>query len=397
MAVDPKLLARVRAHVQAQLPAYVELLEALVTIESPSHDGPAVTRVSDFVAQVVAGDGAQVRRHREAKGGDNLVAEWPAGAAHASNRHIMVLAHNDTVWPLGETAKRPFAVTDGKITGPGTYDMKAGLVNAIFAIRALKALGIPLTHPVKLVCAADEEIGSPTARALIEREAEGCDAALVVEGAEPKTGNLRTARKGIGVFKLEVTGKAAHAGAAPRDGINANEELAQQIVRIHAMTDDARGTTLSCGVVKGGIGITIIAPSAEAEIDVRIPTMAEGERIERLLRALRPVVPGAAIEVTGVFTRPPMLRTPGNVRLFEAARAVGEGLGLNLGESASGGGSDGNFTSALGVPTLDGLGAVGWGAHAIDETVILDALPDRIALLAGLLIADLGESGGAAS
>jgi glutamate carboxypeptidase len=275
----------------------------------------------------------------------------------------------------------PFRIEDGRAYGPGAYDMKAGLVVLVEAVRGAgkrrRALRVFLT--------ADEEIGSLTGRPLIEEAAAGVAAALVLEPPTPR-GNLKTARKGLGRFRLGVRGRASHAGTHPDAGASAVEELAHQILLLKGLSDPRHGISVNVGVVRGGVRENVVADHAEAWIDVRVTHAADVEKIESALGALRPVVAGTTLELEGGFTRPPLERSPGAARLFEQAREHGLALGLDLHESASGGGSDGNLVGALGVPVLDGLGAEGGGAHARDEHALLESLPVRARLLSQLLI-----------
>jgi glutamate carboxypeptidase len=262
--------------------------------------------------------------------------------------------------------------------------MKAGLVIAEYALRALQALGEAPRRPVVAIMNSDEEIGSRSSRALIESEGARAAYVLVLEPAN-LDGSLKTARKGVGAFSLEVHGRASHAGAAPEQGVSAIGELAAQVVRLHAMSDPDVGTTVNVGVVEGGSRSNVVAASARAQIDVRAWTRVDAERLAARIRGLEPIHPDAHLTISGGFGRMPMERTPEAVRLFTEAQRIGREIGLELNEGASGGGSDGNFTAALGTPTLDGLGALGAGAHAADEFVELSSLPQRTALLAGLL------------
>jgi glutamate carboxypeptidase len=293
---------------------------------------------------------------------------------------ILLSAHCDTVWPVGTLDEMPFRMEGATAYGPGAYDMKAGIVVMLEAIRLAgddrRALRVFLT--------GDEEIGSRTARPLLEQAAQGVAAAFVVE-PPGKSGNLKTSRKGLGRFTLTVTGRASHAGTARAEGVSAIEELAHQILALNALTDDDAGTSVNVGVVGGGTSENVVAAQAEARIDVRVATMADRDRLEQTLADLRPVHPEAKLELGGGWTRPPLERSAGAAALFERARDYGRELGLELEEESSGGGSDGNLIGALGVPVLDGLGAEGAGAHSTDEHVELDSIPVRAELLARLL------------
>ena len=279
----------------------------------------------------------------------------------------------------------PFRVEGGRAWGPGVYDMKAGLVILEYALKAIDALGLALPRPLVALWTSDEEIGSPTSRERIEIEARQAAFALVLE-PPIAGGRLKTARKGVGGFTIEVEGKSAHAGVDPEKGINAIVELSHQVLKINDLNRPDLGTTLSVGRVEGGTTPNVVPDRASALVDVRASGREEAERVESALRGLAPVLFGAKIRVTGRFNRPPMERTARSADLFEQARAIGRGLGLELGEGSTGGGSDGNFTAGVGTPTLDGLGADGRGAHASDEQISVDSLVERAGLLAALLL-----------
>ena len=344
----------------------VQLLRELVEIESPTGDTGAMR---DRVEAELRGLGARLERQ-----GEHLRAELEGEGAP-----LLLLGHLDTVWARGTLARLPWRVEDGRAYGPGAFDMKAGLVVLLEAIRRA---GTP--RALRIFMTADEEVGSPTARPLLEHAAAGAAAALVVEPPDA-AGNLKTARKGLGRFRLRVTGRAAHAGGNLADGASAIEELAHQIVRLHALTDLARGTSVHVGVVRGGTRENVVAAEAEGLIDARVARFADRETIEEALHSLTPVLRGTQLELTGRWTRPPLERSPGSSRLFAAAREHGRALGLELREAAAGGGSDGNLVGAVGVPVLDGLGAEGGGAHADDEHVIIASLDTRAELLARML------------
>lgn len=357
-------------------------LEALVVRESPSRDKPALDALSGFLAARFGALGLDVERLANAAGGDHLRVRLGGAEGHPP---ALVLGHFDTVWPLGTLERMPFRLADGRAFGPGAYDMKASLVLAEFAVRALAALGRRPPRPVVFLFTSDEEVGSPTSRRLIEDESRQSAFTLVLEPPLPGD-RLKTARKGVGRFTLEVAGRPAHAGVEPEKGVNALVELAHQVLALSRLADPAAGTTVNVGVAGGGTTPNVVPASARAEIDVRVTNREEARRVAEALGRLEPVLAGASLTVGGGFNRPPMERTAQTAALFERARAVGQALGLVLGEGSTGGGSDGNFTAALGVPTLDGLGAPGAGAHADDEHVELSALPGRAALLAALLL-----------
>ena len=348
----------------------VALLRELVEIESPTYS-PGVAAVAARVGEELERLGGEVTPLE----GGHMRAELPGQGSP-----ILLSGHTDTVWPVGTLAEMPFRVEASTAYGPGAYDMKAGLVVMLEAIRLAgdgrRALRVFLT--------ADEEKGSATGREPLEEAARGVAAAFVVE-PPTQEGNLKTARKGLGRFTLTIKGRAAHAGTHPDEGVSAIEELAHQIQAVHALADEERGCTINVGVVGGGTSTNVIPPDAHARIDVRVSYGDDRERIERALAGLRPVNPEAKLEVSGGWTRPPLERSEGAGLLFARARGYGRELGLELEEEASGGGSDGNLIGALGVPVLDGLGAEGAGAHSTDERVDLDSIPVRASLLASLL------------
>lgn len=358
-------------------------LREWVEHESPSRDKTALDALARKIARRWEAIGAQVDLVANPSGGDHVVGRWGEG----TGRPILVLGHFDTVWPAGTLQRLPFRVEDGRASGPGIYDMKAGLA----LLNAAMSVHPPGSRPVVALWTSDEEIGSPTSRNLIEDQARSCACALVLEPALAD-GSLKTARKGVGRYVVEVEGRAAHSGIEPEKGISAIVELAHQVLTIQGLQDLAAGTTVNVGVVQGGTTANVVAAYARAEVDVRAAASVEAERLDRAFRDLAPRLPGARLKVEGRFTRPPMERSPRIAALFDQARRIGRTVGLELTEGATGGGSDGNFTAALGVPTLDGLGARGGGAHADHEHVVIESLPERAALLAALLRSlDLGD------
>jgi glutamate carboxypeptidase len=360
------------------------LLGRFVRCESPSHQKAAVDRLGKVVANEWRRRGANVRALRDKTRGNSLRAELWLGHGRPQGQ-IMVLGHLDTVYPLGTLATMPFRVAGGRAFGPGTFDMKAGLVLALSAIDALQALRLRPKRRMVFFWNSDEEIGSYASRAAIEREARRSDAVLVVEPAAGPEGRLKTGRKGIGTAEIIVTGRSAHAGLDPGAGVNAVLELALQIARLKDLNNPRRGIALQATVIVGGTVSNVVPRHARAELDIRFTHLSDAPKIERQLRALRPILPGARVEVRGGINRPPLERTPAVVALFHHAQKLMRELGRTLDETSVGGGSDGNFTAALGIPTLDGLGAVGNGAHSAVEHVLVRALPERAALLAGLL------------
>ena len=363
----------------------VRLLGDFVRCESPSHQKTAVDRFGAIVAREWRRRGAKVRILRDRSRGNHLRAEVWLGGGRPTRQQLMVLGHLDTVYPPGTLAKMPFRVSGGRAWGPGTFDMKGGLVLALFAVDALKAAGIKPNKRLVFFWNSDEEIGSESSRRAIEREARRSDAVLVLEPSFGASGKLKTARKGVGGAEVVVTGRSAHAGVDPEKGVNAVHELALQIQRLMKLNDPPRGITVQATVVAGGTVSNVIPAHARAEFDIRYSRMADAARLQRRLRDLHPILTGARVEVRGQRNRPPLERTAATRALFRHAQSLMRDLGLTLGETSTGGGSDGNLTAALGVPTLDGLGAVGDSPHSPREHVMIRALPKRAALIAGLL------------
>jgi glutamate carboxypeptidase len=378
------MMRSLRRELRGREQKLVRLLGKFVCCESPSHQKAAVDRLGRMVASEWRRRGAKVRILRQAKRGNHVRAELWLGAGRPRGQ-ILIIGHLDTVYPLGTLAKMPFRVRGGRAFGPGTFDMKAGHVLALAAVDALRAAGVRPRKELVFLWNSDEEIGSYTSRLAIEREARKSDAVLVLEPAAGASGNLKTARKGLGTAELIVTGRGAHAGLDPGAGVNAVHELALQISRLERMNDPRRGIMLQATVIEGGTVSNVVPHHARAEVDIRYTHVADAPKINRKLRGLRPILPGARLQVRGGINRPPLERTAAVVKLFRHAQVLMRELGLPLGEAWVGGGSDGNFTAALGVPTLDGLGAIGNGAHSSVEHVIIRSLPERAALLAGLL------------
>ena len=365
---------------EAHLADIVRTIETLVRLESPSTDKAAVDRCGAVLADMLRDAGAEVDVLPQPERGNPVRARIPG-----RGRPVLLLGHFDTVWPLGTLARMPLRREGDRLYGPGVFDMKAGIAIAIAAAGALAATGT--SHPpITMLWTTDEEIGSATSRAAIEAEAAQCAAVLVLEPALPG-GALKTARKGCGEFELTVDGIAAHAGLDPGKGASAIHELAAQILEIERLQDLPRGISVNVGIVSGGSRPNVVAEVARATIDVRAPTREAADAVEAAFRGLHPTRPGTRLTLKGGFDRPPMERTAAVAGLFARASAVASSVGRELGEGAAGGGSDGNFTAALGVPTLDGLGPVGDGAHAAHEHVDVAALPWRAALVAGLLAA----------
>lgn len=369
--------------VRSQQPEFIELCRKFVECESPSDDPGAVARFADLVAETVSGF-ARVRKFPGGRFGPHVQCEFELPGS-GKDGQILVLGHSDTVHPVGSLRAMPFREADGRLWGPGLLDMKAGIVSLIFAVRALRELGLPVRRNVVMQLNSDEEVGSESSRPLTEQEARRSVAVLVVEPGTGLDGKLKTARKGVGDYELVVRGKAAHAGLDFTEGASAVLELARQIARIAGFTDLERGITVNAGVISGGTRSNVVAAEARASIDMRVLRVKQAGALDRKFQRLRPFDKRCTLEVSGGMNRPPMERSAGTVRLFRAAQKLGREMGIAVDESLSGGGSDGNFTAALGVPTLDGLGMVGEGAHAPHESILLDRIADRTALLAGLL------------
>lgn len=366
----------------------VRLTRALVECESPSTDRDALEGCASRLVQGLVESSASVQRLAAPPTADHVLAEWP-GEGPA----VLLIGHFDTVWPVGQIVRMPLEERDGKLHGPGILDMKAGLAIGITAAKVVAAaIDRPRRPRIRLLATSDEEVGSATSREAIEQLARESAAVLVLEPALPG-GAVKTARKGVGEFELVAHGIPAHAGANPGAGASAIHELARQILAIDALNDPARGLTLNVGVVGGGTRSNVVAERARAVIDVRVGRLADAADIERSLRALQPVDRRVRLEMTGGINRPPMERTDGGARLYALAREVSQAMGRDLAEGATGGASDGNFTAALGVPTIDGLGALGDGPHALHEHVIVKELAPRAALVAGL-IARICDNGG---
>jgi glutamate carboxypeptidase len=358
----------------------IELTTALVRCESPSTDRAALDACAALLVRRLDADGATVSRVAAADTADHVRAEWGG-----EGRRVLVLGHFDTVWPVGQMSRMPVEQRDGKLFGPGVLDMKAGLAIALTAIRVLTRHVPDEARPrVTLLATSDEEVGSASSRAEIERLARESDAVLVFEPALPG-GALKTSRKGVGEFEITATGLSAHAGANPGMGASAVHELARAIVAVQALNDLPRGRSINVGVVQGGTRSNVVAERATAKVDVRVARMDDAPVVEAALAALRPADSRVTLRISGGINRPPMERTEGVARLFALAAQAGRDIGQTIGEGGTGGASDGNFTAALGVPTLDGLGALGDGPHALHEHVDVAALARRAALAAAIL------------
>jgi glutamate carboxypeptidase len=374
------LAAQLHDYCRANEAWLLETIEALVRLESPTSDKAAVDRCGAELARRLTAIGARVSRIETSSAGNHLRGEFGRG-----ERQILILGHFDTVWDVGQLERMPVRREGDRLLGPGVFDMKAGISLGMLATRAIYELAPPHDTRIVMLWTTDEETGSATSRALLETEAARSEAVLVLEPALPG-GALKTSRKGCGEYDLVVHGVAAHAGVDPSKGASAIRELARQILVIETLQDLDRGISLNVGIVEGGSRVNVVPERARARIDARAPARADADRVDAAMRALTPHLKGTRLEITGGFGRPPMERTPGVARMFEVAQAAGRELGLDVQEGSTGGGSDGNFCAALGVPTLDGLGAVGDGPHAIHEHVIVSELVPRAALIATLLV-----------
>ena len=362
----------------SRTPHMIVLLRQLVEIESPSHDKPGVDRVGAAIAAECRRLGARVEIVPQAETGDQVVARWGEGT-----HGILLLSHMDTVFPLGTLAKMPFVEKDGKIFGPGTSDMKGGIVVALTAIEVALAAG-DLPRPITALFTSDEEIGSRTSRGLIEGLAKEASLVLVLEPGLPG-GEVKTWRKGVGEFTVRVHGRAAHAGGDHEKGRNAIEELAHQVLAIQELTDYARQTTLNVGVIRGGTASNVVPDEAVVEVDLRVMQPGEAERIATAMQALRPKLEGTSIDVSGALNRPPMPCDERMKATFEKVKAIAARVGIDLQASGTGGGSDANFVAPLGIPVLDGLGPAGEGYHSEREHIFAASLPERAKLLAAIL------------
>jgi glutamate carboxypeptidase len=366
-----------------RLPQMLTVLRTFVLAESPSLEKAPADRCCAIIATEWRKRGAQVERLPQKHRGDHLRITWQPQKSRTSGQ-LLVLGHYDTVYASGTLAKMPFRISPAKVYGPGTFDMKAGVVQALFALEALQQNKTPLRKRIVFLWTSDEEIGSNSSRKLIEAEARRSDAVFVLEPSLGPRGLLKTARKGVGEAEIIVHGRASHAGLAPQEGVNAVHELAQQIARFQKWNDPRRGISVNTDIIEGGTRVNVIAERARAVIDLRALRLADMRQLEKRLRALRPLTRGAHLEIRGGFNRAPMERKV-SAALFSRAKSLAAQMGLSIGECVAGGGSDGNLTAALGVPTLDGLGAVGDGAHSAHEHIIAKTMPQRAALLAALL------------
>jgi glutamate carboxypeptidase len=377
---------RILAHVEAQQNEMIALIRRFVECESPSDDPRAVDSFIDLIAATVERF-AGIETFARGEFGRHLLCEFALPGPAKRKGDILALGHSDTVWPMGTLAKMPFRHEEGRLWGPGVLDMKAGIVFFIFAMRTLRDLDIPVNSRVRMLINSDEEVGSDSSRHLTQETARRAKAVLVLEPGTGLEGKLKTARKGVGDYTIAVHGLASHAGVDFTAGASAIVELARQIERVGLFTNLKRGITINPGLISGGSRSNVVAAEASAVVDIRVPRLRDAEVLDRKFRALKPFDKRCKIEVSGGLNRPPMERSVGIVQLFRTAQQLARELGIQIEESMTGGGSDGNFTAALGIPTLDGLGGVGEGAHAPHESILVNRIADRTALLAKLVAA----------
>lgn len=359
----------------------VVLTTALANFETPTGSKAHVDKMGDYVQNLLHHLGAEVERFPRVDVGDILLAKWNA---HLPGKPIVFLMHMDTVWGVGTLANRPVHIEGDRLIGPGTWDMKGSLALVLSVIKGLRSRGEFPKRPVWALFTSDEETGSAASWKLIEEIAGQAGLCLVMEFAGVN-GGIKTWRKGISIYTVTVKGRSSHAGNAPEKGINAVVELAHQTLKMTELNQLDIGTSVSVTVVKGGTAFNVIPDSAEAKVDVRFLRKSEAERVDAAIKGLTPVIPGAVIEISGGISRPPMEHDEKMIAAYEQAKGIAAGLGFELGEEGSGGGSDGNITSAIGATTLDGLGPMGEGAHAIHEQVVISSIPNRAALLDGIL------------
>ena len=363
----------------------VNTIRELVEIESPSDNKPAVDRIAAFLAEKFQALGGRTQLHRSNDFGDSLQIEFASRSASAKRKPVLLLGHYDTVYPLGTLASMPCKIENGRLRGPGVLDMKSGIALMLHAIAALQAWHGELPRPVTVFLVSDEEVGSYSSRKITEALAENSAGVLVLEPAAGLRGAVKTARKGVGEFTLRVQGVAAHAGLDPGKGHSAILELARQIAVIAKLNNLRQGLSVNPGVIEGGTRSNVIAAAASAHIDVRIKSAKQASGIDRKLRSLKLFDKHCKLEMTGGINRLPMERTAGVAALFKKARQIAGHVNWKLDEAAVGGGSDGNFTAGMGIPTLDGMGGVGEGAHAVHEFIVISELPRRALLLAGMV------------
>jgi glutamate carboxypeptidase len=356
-----------------------------VEIESPSDNKQSADRMAALLATKFEALGGRTKLHRSSDFGDSLQIDFAQHTQFTNRRPILLLGHHDTVYPLGTLANMPCKVENGNLLGPGVLDMKSGIALMLHAIEALQAWYDSLPRPVTVFLVSDEEVGSHSSRRITESLAKESDGVLVLEPAAGLRGAVKTARKGVGEFTLQVQGVAAHAGLDPGKGHSAILEVSRQIVEISKLNNLRQGISINAGVIQGGTRTNVVAAEASVAIDVRIKEMRQATGLDRKLRSLKPFDKHCKLKMAGSINRPPMERTAGVAKMYKKAQEVASRFGWKLEEAAVGGGSDGNFTAGIGIPTLDGMGAVGAGAHAIHEYIVISELPRRALLLAGMI------------
>jgi glutamate carboxypeptidase len=364
-------------------PQMIQWLTRLVNTDTPSDQKQPLDQLANWLAGQFRRCGAQTEIIKSRQAGNHLLARWTCLGSR--RKPVLILGHLDTVWGLEESERRPARIKEGKLFGPGAVDMRGGLTLVLALAKYLGAYSSTLQRPVTVLLDSDEEVGSLTSRTLIEAEALKSEAVLVMEPCLPG-GALKTFRKGVGRFTITVQGIAAHAGVDYSKGVSAIRELAHQVFVLYKLNDPAKGTTVNVGVIRGGSRSNVVADQAEMEVDVRVASVAEGERLNALVHNLKPKARGASLQITGGINRPPMERTKKIIALFERAKVLAAEIGIELTQGETGGGSDGSFTAALGIPTLDGLGPDGAGPHALHEHVLIESLVPRAALLTQLVL-----------
>jgi glutamate carboxypeptidase len=380
----------IQAYLQASHHEMIDFLTALVEAESPTTEPASQAVIQTILWEALANLGFEVELVLGTETGGYLLAQPGNGRYSPTQPSQLLLGHTDTVWPVGTLREMPISIEDNIMKGPGVYDMKAGLTQLIYALKAVNDLGLDTAVSPWVLINSDEEIGSPESRSIIMELAQKMNRALVMEPALGVVGKLKTTRKGVGRFEVVVTGRAAHAGLEPEKGISAILELSHVIQSLFALNEPENGVTVNVGIIEGGMQTNVIAPKSRAFVDVRVPTQADADRLQTAVCNLQPTIPGTTLSIFGGFNRPPLEPTPANRQLWQTAKTLGQHLGLAIAEGRAGGGSDGNLTSSF-TATLDGLGAVGAGAHARHEFVYLDQMVARCSLLAMLLLSPAAQ------
>lgn len=373
------LMRNLTGYIEKNMDEFLDLLKTMVNMDSPTTEKSATDIFSNYLNNYFNNLGVYSEVIKQDIYGNHLKAVYGEG-----EEQVLVLCHMDTVWPIGESTRRPFRIIGEKAFGPGVFDMKTGIVQTIFAIKYFKENNKVFSRKIVFLYNSDEEVGSPSSRVIIEREALKSQQVLVLEPAEPP-GNLKTARKGVGMFEIQVTGKASHAGAAHEQGVSAIKELALQVLQLESMTNYALGTTVNVGVISGGTRRNVVPAEAKALVDLRAINLEEAIKVEKEILSLKPFLKGTNISISGGMNRPPMVKTKKISELFLKAKNIARELGFDIEDDLSGGGSDGNFTANMNIPTLDGLGGVGDGAHSENEHIDLKEIPKRTALFIKLL------------